>query len=414
MDMDGFYQAFETQFRGSREDIKRRQSIYLPLVDYSSPSAASPALDIGCGRGEWLELLRDHGVRTRGVDLNAEFVKSGVDAGFDLVGGDGVSFLRDQPTLSYSLITAFHVVEHLRFDVLMELITHAYKALKPGGVCLFETPNPMNVRVGINNFYLDPTHVRPLPSELLKFTMEYVGFSHANVLYVNGGLSNDADLFSTPDYAVVAFKSPDSDVAPVLELVDARIRGNRRAPLISDPSIDSIKLVSTVLDAQARVHQAELLAQSAEQRASQHEERARLAHSLAQQADSRAEAAESRAVAAESRAVAAESRAVAAESRAEAAERTTEQHHEAAQLANSLAENAELKAKEVEQSADFQAQLVRERDNQITALEARTIDLSDRLKGVEKALESVYGSNSWRITAPLRALSSAIKFGRRN
>ncbi|TDF67705.1 class I SAM-dependent methyltransferase [Cupriavidus sp. L7L] len=256
MDMDAFYQAFEARFRGSREDIKTRQSIYMPLVTYTSPGKDSPALDIGCGRGEWLELMRDNCVPIIGVDLNAKFVEEGAKAGLEVVAGDGLSYLRGQPTGTFSLISAFHVVEHLEFEILISFLEEIFRTLKHGGSCLLETPNPMNVRVGINNFYLDPTHVRPLPSALLAFAAEYVGFDKVAVVRVNGGRGADQDFYEAPDYAVIAFKAPSEVADACLQEIEAAI-GSPAQNAANGSRGDAVQLIEIALNAERQAHVAE-------------------------------------------------------------------------------------------------------------------------------------------------------------
>jgi len=242
MDMDIFYQAFEARFRGSRDEIKGRQGVYLPLVEYVAPSDAHPVLDIGFGRGEWLELLRDRGIPAIGIDINARFVGVATAAGFNVQEQDAVRFLGEEPEGKYSLISAFHVVEHVNFDVLVDMLESILRALKPGGAVLLETPNPMNVQVGINNFYLDPTHVRPLPSLLLSFAAEYLGFERVAVVKVNGGASG-TDLYEAPDYAVVAFKAPAESAGECVALIETAIqaRAKEAAPALARDALQLIQ-----------------------------------------------------------------------------------------------------------------------------------------------------------------------------
>ena len=224
------YSAFEDRFRGSRGEVARRLSVYLPVLDKAGVrDAESPVLDLGCGRGEWLELLGQHEYAARGVDLNEEFVVHGQQRGMDLVHADAVEYLSSQPEGSCAAVTAFHVVEHLPPGRLVDLLAQTHRVLRPGGIVILETPNPENHKVGACDFYLDPTHVTPLPPALLKFLAEQAGFTSAWVARVNAdvigvpldGVPEDAPnapqvnaaiyllnqmALSAPDYAIIAQK----------------------------------------------------------------------------------------------------------------------------------------------------------------------------------------------------------------
>jgi len=181
-----FYRAFEDRFRGSREEILSRLSVYLPWIHALKANVASNrALDIGCGRGEWLELLVQAGVQASGVDLDAGMLADCHAKSLTVEQRDGIEALAQAADNSLALVSAFHVVEHLPFDQVRELIAHAHRALVPGGLLLMETPNSENIGVGTWNFYLDPTHQRPVPHLLLEFATQYAGFESTHVLRLN-------------------------------------------------------------------------------------------------------------------------------------------------------------------------------------------------------------------------------------
>lgn len=172
-----FYRALEARFRGEPSAIAALMREHLPEVQAARPLAEGLVLlDLGCGRGEWLALLREEGIAARGVDLNAANVQACSEAGLDVSYHDALTALRSSPDQSLGMISAFHLVEHLEPDQLRLLLHEAYRALAPGGRLLLETPNPQNLIVGSCNFYLDPTHVRPLPPEFLVFLAEFAGF----------------------------------------------------------------------------------------------------------------------------------------------------------------------------------------------------------------------------------------------
>jgi ubiquinone/menaquinone biosynthesis C-methylase UbiE len=213
---DSIYVAFEDRFRGSRELIKQRLKIYLPYLN-RLPEGIE-ALDVGCGRGEWLELLGEIGIKARGLDSNRAMVAQCRERGLDVTQGDVIAHLRDLPGNSLGLLTAFHIIEHLPLKAFIALLDEAFRILKPGGLAIFETPNPQNVLVGSFSFYMDPTHRNPMPSPMVKFFVENRGFSHAEVLnlhpFPEGSYLHGTELaerfshffYGPQDYAVLAWK----------------------------------------------------------------------------------------------------------------------------------------------------------------------------------------------------------------
>lgn len=196
-------------FRGSRDDIRDRLRIYLPILRDLPPSlAALPALDLGCGRGEWLELLRAEGRRAQGVDGNAALAARCRALGLAVHEGDALRFLRAVPADSLAIVTAFHLVEHLRFDAIVDLVDQARRGLAPGGVLILETPDPQNSEVSGYTFHFDPTHHHPLPSPLLKFVVEARGLARVEVwpLHPAAAAAVAADGGAAQDYAIVAWK----------------------------------------------------------------------------------------------------------------------------------------------------------------------------------------------------------------
>lgn len=184
--LDPLYLAFENQFRGTREEIRARLLEYVPLIRAAGAGTADrELLDIGCGRGEWLEILRDEGLVAGGLDLNHVLVEECRAKGFEVAEQDALSHLRSLPDNSLGAITAFHVIEHLDFDERIALFDESVRVLKPGGVAFFETPNPRNLLVGGCNFWADPTHLRPLYPETQQFLMEYRGFCNVELLFLH-------------------------------------------------------------------------------------------------------------------------------------------------------------------------------------------------------------------------------------
>ena len=211
--------TFEDQFRGTREDIKKRVEIYLPYIKESAAGTKeAPVLDAGCGRGEWLELLKENGYTAKGVDSNMAMVKQCKELELNVVLSDVSEYLRNQKPDSLGAITGFHIIEHLPLKTLIALFDESLRVLKPGGFAIFESPNPENLTVGACNFYTDPTHRSPLPSSLIKFLCESRGFSRVEIQFLHPGTEefNLPDSESTSrlnkffygpqDYAVIGYK----------------------------------------------------------------------------------------------------------------------------------------------------------------------------------------------------------------
>ena len=166
------YLELERRYRGTEEEIRERISAYLPWLS----KVPAPVLDVGCGRGEALALLRDHGIPARGIDSSARMVALCRERGLEAEEGDAFAALAALPEGSLGGLVSFHVIEHLPAASLDRLVRLAYRALKPGGVLILETPNPLSMLVAARSFWLDPTHVRPVHPESLKLMYELAGF----------------------------------------------------------------------------------------------------------------------------------------------------------------------------------------------------------------------------------------------
>ncbi len=217
--LDPLYVAFEDRFRGSRADIKQRQRVYLDLLtSVGAGTPERPIVDVGSGRGELLEMLDEAGLQARGVDLNQAMVSLCTGMGLDVVHDDAVAYLSRLESASLGAVTGFHIIEHLPFPALVALIDASLHALAPGGVVIFETPNPANLLVASRWFYLDPTHRNPLPGEMVSMIAEARGFIDVEIRelhpmqrrfeahdHVLAGQLN-AIFYGPQDYALIARK----------------------------------------------------------------------------------------------------------------------------------------------------------------------------------------------------------------
>ncbi len=179
---DAMYVAFEDRFRGTRKDIKHRQAVYLPAIKKALKMTGNKTiLDMGCGRGEWLELLQENKIQAKGIDLNCIMIKECHDRGLNAQEADIIDSLRALKPSSISAVTGFHIIEHLPFKVLIALFDECLRVLIPGGVIIFETPNPENLLIGGCHFYTDPSHHNPLVPETMRFTIEQRGFEKTEI-----------------------------------------------------------------------------------------------------------------------------------------------------------------------------------------------------------------------------------------
>jgi SAM-dependent methyltransferase len=220
-DLDSLYVFLEDNLRGSREEIKERLKIYLPFLEKAGAGFKdSPILDIGCGRGEWLELLKEKNLNATGIDINKIMVRTCRDAGLNVIEEEALSYLKTVQDSSIGAVTGFHIIEHYGFEYLVSLFKELSRILKPGGLAILETPNPDNILVGSCNFYLDPTHNKPLPSLLVKLLLETQGFSsisimnlHPNKVLSKIEVNNSINLkifndyfFGPQDYGIIGYK----------------------------------------------------------------------------------------------------------------------------------------------------------------------------------------------------------------
>lgn len=206
------YARFAERFRGSEDYVKKGQQFYLPYF-----SGRREVLDIGCGRGEFLELMREAGVAAQGIDLSAESVELCRQKGLEAETADLFTYLADQPEGSLDGIFSAQVVEHLPPERLSDMIRLAASRLQRDGLLAIETPNPECLAIFASHFYLDPTHTRPVPHALLSFYMEEYGLGGIEVHRLSPAIESMPALARLPedfreaffgglDYAIVGRK----------------------------------------------------------------------------------------------------------------------------------------------------------------------------------------------------------------
>lgn len=381
-----FYRAFEDRHRGSRELIKFRLQAYEPFVKPLLDLESKPRLlDLGCGRGEWLELSGEWGFDASGVDLSDGMLDACRKLGLQASSADALQTLRAQDDQSVALVSAFHLIEHMAFNDVRALVSEAHRILRPGGLLILETPNPENLVVGASNFYLDPTHIRPVPPLLLSYATEFAGFFKNKIVRLQeqaieprsiklwdvlGGVS--------PDYAVVAQKGGPSDV---LRRFDRAFEANLGVSLNDLAQAYDHKWSGSFGVQEALAWAASFGVQEA---VAHERERSKLADRRAEQADSRAHLLETRLRQVESQLHAVTLRGVQTDARA--------------QRSDARADAAERHA---------------------THANARAAELELLVAAKSHELHALRTSTSWRLAAPIRwagapfsRISSALKQGR--
>lgn len=172
------YVGFEDHFRGSEADIRARLEGYLPVF-----AGAADVLDIGCGRGEFLALLREQGVTARGIDLNPAMVEVCRERGLAAEAVDALAYLRGLPDGSLGGLFAAQVIEHLEPNYLGQLLDVAWDKLRPGSAIVLETINPACWFAFFESYVRDITHVRPIHPDTIRFLLVASGFQQVEIAY---------------------------------------------------------------------------------------------------------------------------------------------------------------------------------------------------------------------------------------
>ncbi|QKG30331.1 glycosyltransferase [Campylobacter sp. RM16187] len=226
--MDRFYKQFEDEFRGSRNDIKHRLQVYLPFLNFIKDKKNAPkALDMGCGRGEFLEILKENGFFAKGADLSEQMLSECVKKDLEVYNADILDFLKEQDDKSQNLITGFQIAEHLTFEVLQEFFKEAFRVLDDSGLFILETPNPENIRVATLYFYYDVTHIKPIPPELLSFFYKFNGFNSFMIRLNSKKIEeiSTSDLITSVglDYSIIGIKNPKKEDLERLKTISDKI-----------------------------------------------------------------------------------------------------------------------------------------------------------------------------------------------
>ena len=217
------YFDFENNFRGSRELIMERQKQYIPYY-----LNKKNVVDIGCGRGEFLELLNKNGINAIGIDTYSEVVDFCRGINLNVEQDDAIEYLKKQDCVDG--IFAGQLIEHMTHDKIIELCNVAYSKLQTGSYLILETPNPMSLSMFSHAFYIDPSHEKPVHPYTVKYYLEKSGFKEIEVVYPESSrlpvnipeLNEELDdniiefnqsmkivseqLFSSQDYAIIAKK----------------------------------------------------------------------------------------------------------------------------------------------------------------------------------------------------------------
>lgn len=186
--------AFSERFRGSEDEVREKLRVYVPAF-----AGCSPVADLGCGRGEFLDLFREAGGEGIGVESNPELAGIVRAKGHRAVCQDLFTFLAAQEAESLGGILCAHVIEHLPSEGLLRLLREALRVLRPGGVLALETPNPACLAIFATYFYLDPTHLRPVPAELVQYLLAETGFTEAQIIGMHPAEEEFPELKPLPE-----------------------------------------------------------------------------------------------------------------------------------------------------------------------------------------------------------------------
>ena len=238
-----FYLRFENLHRGGTKTLLAKFRVYEPIISLICCEANNPKfLDIGCGNGEFLTFISCFGGDVIGIEKNSAYLK-GENNKILLEHSDALTWLKRQDDSSFDFVSAIHVIEHLEFSYLYEMVGEIKRVLKENGIILFETPNPDNVTVATKNFYTDPTHLRLIPYSLLSFVIKDHGFSVTHKWGVNESPHVEK---STCIYDVIGGASPDYTI---FGLVNQNAFGGKVENVLSKPKGRTTKEMCDLFEA---------------------------------------------------------------------------------------------------------------------------------------------------------------------
>lgn len=217
------YSDFEKRFRGSSDTIKENLKKYIPFF-----KGAQNVIDIGCGRGEFIQLLKNEGVSAEGIDISDSMLKEAREKGLNCINKDALEYLKEKAGNSVEGIFSSQVIEHFEPEYLKKVVNESFRILKPGSPVILETINPLSLFALTNIYYLDITHQKPLHPEFMRYMLESAGFSKVEIIYSEPlhthfleeiqpdkesarEFNSNVDklnkiLFNSPDYAVSGIK----------------------------------------------------------------------------------------------------------------------------------------------------------------------------------------------------------------
>ena len=213
------YLEFENRFRGSEEEIRDRQLNYLQFIKNALRNTKGEfVLEVGCGRGEFLKILKENKIPVKGIDTNPTMVQFNVERNRPAELIDANSLLNSTSDNSLVGITAFQVIEHYPPEYLIKFVQLSYQKIAKGGVIILETVNPMSL-FSLTHFWYDITHKKPIPPDIIKFYLEIAGFDDVSIIF-SGNVPNELQLagndenikklnqilFGPQDYAIIAWK----------------------------------------------------------------------------------------------------------------------------------------------------------------------------------------------------------------
>ena len=180
---DALYFNISNAFRGPENVVYNTVGLFYSYVeDAVRKNPSLPFVDFGCGRGEFLDILKEHGITCLGIDLNQVSAQRAIDHGHKVVIGDGISYLQNREDSSISGLSMIMVSEHIEFSLMFDAIFLFQKKIAVGGPLLINTINPYCFeRYG--NFHIDPSHINYLPPDTYKLVMEMAGFNHIKVIW---------------------------------------------------------------------------------------------------------------------------------------------------------------------------------------------------------------------------------------